>query len=86
MSTPTALWNLWIPIGGALIYTYAVIAVLGWWRPFDFSILTGTVILVDQDPYVGSAFAILAYVVVAVVLLVRRPSIELPQKGPTFTS
>ena len=52
---------------------------------FDFSILTGTVILVDQDPYVGSAFAILAYVVVAVVLLVRRHSIELPQKDPTFT-
>ena len=53
---------------------------------FDFSILTGTVILVDQDPYVGSAFAILAYVVVAVVLLVRRHSIELPQKDPTFRS
>ena len=217
-TTEGVLWNLWIPIGGALIYTYAVIAVLGWWRPvlrephrvrpwvyvvpivfvvcslvaidysalgdktvgyvlvlflatqivgwgeegmfrgigvttlrahglsegkvalwssivfgavhltnaighgaqalpqalavsfagyffyltrrvsggnalnsvvhglFDFSILTGTVILVDQDPYVGSAFAILAYVVVAVVLLVRRHSIELPQKDPTFTS
>lgn len=53
---------------------------------FDFSILTGTVILVDQDPYVGSAFAMLAYVVVAVVLLVRRHSIELPRKDPTFTS
>jgi len=85
-TTEGVLWNLWIPIGGALIYTYAVIAVLGWWRLFDFSILTGTVILVDQDPYVGSAFAILAYVVVAVVLLVRRHSIEFPQKDPTFRS
>ena len=31
---------------------------------FDFSLLTGTVILIDQDPYVGSAAAILAYLVV----------------------
>ena len=32
-TTEGVLWNMWIPIGGALIYTYAVIAVLGWWRP-----------------------------------------------------
>jgi uncharacterized protein len=43
---------------------------------FDFSILTGTVVLVDQDPYVGSAAAVLAYVVVGLVLVVRRRRIE----------
>ena len=43
---------------------------------FDFSLLTGTVILVDQDPYIGSAAAILAYLIVGIVLLVRRHSIE----------
>ena len=43
---------------------------------FDFSLLTGTVVLVDQDPYVGSAAAILAYLIVAVVLVVRRHWIE----------
>lgn len=49
---------------------------------FDFSLLTGTVILVDQDTYIGSAAAILVYVVTTVVLLVRRKHIELaPQAG-----
>ena len=43
---------------------------------FDFSILSGTVILVDQGAYVGSAGAILVYVVIAAVLLVRRHRIE----------
>ena len=43
---------------------------------FDFSLLTGTVVLVDQVPYVGSATAILAYLIVAVVLVVRRHWIE----------
>lgn len=43
---------------------------------FDFSLLTGTVILVDQDPYIGSAAAILAYLVIGVTLLVRRHHIE----------
>ena len=43
---------------------------------FDFSLLTGTAILVDQDPYVGSAAAILAYLVVGGVLLARRNRIE----------
>jgi hypothetical protein len=45
---------------------------------FDFSLLTGTVVLVDQDVYVGSAAAFLAYIIAAVVVLVRRHSIELP--------
>lgn len=39
---------------------------------FDFSLLTGTVVLVHQDPYVGSAAAIVAYLVVGGVLLARR--------------
>ena len=43
---------------------------------FDFSLLTGTAILVDQDPYVGSLTAVLAYLVVGGVLLVRRHHIE----------
>ncbi|WP_020389270.1 CPBP family intramembrane glutamic endopeptidase [Kribbella catacumbae] len=43
---------------------------------FDFSILSGTVVLVDQDPYIGVAAAILAYLVVAAVLLARRHHIE----------
>jgi len=44
---------------------------------FDFSLLTGTVVLVDQEPYVGSAAAILAYLLVAGVLIARRHHIEL---------
>ena len=44
---------------------------------FDFSLLTGTAILVDQKAYPGSLAAILAYVVIAAILLVRRHHIEL---------
>lgn len=43
---------------------------------FDFSLLTGTAILVDQGAYVGSLAAILAYVATGAVLLVRRRRIE----------
>ena len=43
---------------------------------FDFSLLTGTVVLVDQDPYLGSLAAILAYVVAAAVVLVRRNRVD----------
>ena len=43
---------------------------------FDFSILSGTAVLVDQDPYLGSLAAILAYLVVGGVLLARRHRIE----------
>ncbi len=43
---------------------------------FDFSLLTGTAVFVDQDPYLGSAAAILAYLIVGAVLLVRRHRIE----------
>jgi hypothetical protein len=43
---------------------------------FDFSILSGTVVVVRQDIYPASSLAILVYVVLAVVLLVRRKHIE----------
>jgi hypothetical protein len=43
---------------------------------FDFSLLTGTVVLVGQDAYVGSIAAILAYLVCAVLVLARRHKIE----------
>lgn len=49
---------------------------------FDFSLLTGTVILVDQTPYVGSAAAIAAYILIAIVLLIRRKKIELSSNKP----
>ena len=45
---------------------------------FDLSIITGTAIVVDQTAYVGALAAILAYLVIAVLLLVRRHRIELP--------
>ena len=48
---------------------------------FDFSILTGTAIVVDQQAYVGSAFAIFAYVIIAVVVIARRKHIE-PAETP----
>ena len=43
---------------------------------FDFSLLTGTVIVVNQDPYLGSGAAILAYLIVGSILLARRHHIE----------
>lgn len=43
---------------------------------FDFSILTGTAIAVDQGAYPGGLAAILAYLIVGSLLLVRRRSIE----------
>ena len=43
---------------------------------FDFSILSGTAILADQGGYVGMGAALLAYVVVGVLLIVRRHRIE----------
>ena len=33
VSTEGVIYNMWIPLGAALVYTYAVVAVLGWWRP-----------------------------------------------------
>ena len=44
---------------------------------FDLSIITGTAIVVDQTGYPGTLAAILAYVVIAILLLVRRHHIEL---------
>jgi hypothetical protein len=44
---------------------------------FDFTILTGTgIVVVGQTVYVGSGSAILVYVIVGIVLLVRRHKIE----------
>ncbi|MDM7832109.1 CPBP family glutamic-type intramembrane protease [Cellulomonas edaphi] len=43
---------------------------------FDFAILTGTAILVDQKAYAGSVAAVLAYLVLGILLVVRRRHIE----------
>lgn len=43
---------------------------------FDFALLSGTATLVDQQAYAASAAAILAYVVIAVLVLARRHHIE----------
>jgi membrane protease YdiL (CAAX protease family) len=43
---------------------------------FDFSILTGVAIAVDQGGYVGSMAAILAYLICGLLLLTRRHHIE----------
>lgn len=32
-TTEQVIVNMWIPLGSALVFTYAVIAWLGWWRP-----------------------------------------------------
>ena len=50
---------------------------------FDFSIITGTMIVIDQEPYAGSAAAIAAYLIVGVLLIVRRHRIE--PASPTAT-
>jgi hypothetical protein len=49
---------------------------------FDFSLLTGTVVLVDQDPYLGSAAAIVAYLVAAAVVLVFRNRVDQSGEHP----
>jgi uncharacterized protein len=43
---------------------------------FDFAILSSSAILVDQESYAGSVAPIAAYVILAIVLLVRRHHIE----------
>jgi hypothetical protein len=45
---------------------------------FDFSLVSGTAIIVNQRAYAGSIAAILVYLVLIVVLLLRRHHIELP--------
>ncbi len=45
-------------------------------------ILSGTAIFVDQQAYLGSVFAIFAYVVIAIVVIARRKHIE-PAETPT---
>ena len=32
-SVEGVLWNMWLPLGTALVFTYAVIGVLRWWHP-----------------------------------------------------
>ncbi|MBO9523734.1 MAG: CPBP family intramembrane metalloprotease [Nocardioidaceae bacterium] len=44
---------------------------------FDFALLSGTAILVDQKAYPGSLAGVLAYLLIAVLVIVRRKSIEL---------
>src|SRR5690349_22766060 len=39
-TTRGVVLTMWIPLGAALVYTYAVVAALGWWRP----------VLVDHRP------------------------------------
>ena len=47
---------------------------------FDFTILSGTAIIAKgDDPYPGAILAILVYLVVAILLVVRRRHIELDQ-------
>lgn len=48
---------------------------------FDFAILTGTAVLVDQQAYAGAGAAILAYLVCGALVLVRRRHIE-PAAAP----
>jgi membrane protease YdiL (CAAX protease family) len=48
---------------------------------FDFSLLTGSAILVAQEAYIGSLAGILVYVVCVIVLLVRRRHIEVRAPG-----
>lgn len=33
LTTRDVLVTMWIPLGAALVFTYAVVAALGWWRP-----------------------------------------------------
>ncbi len=46
---------------------------------FDFSIISATAVVVDQKGYVGTAAAILAYLVVGILLIIRRKRIELAE-------
>ncbi|WP_067685860.1 CPBP family intramembrane glutamic endopeptidase [Nocardia jejuensis] len=43
---------------------------------FDFSLLSGSAVLADQEPYVGSLVPVLVYPVLAIILLVKRHDIE----------
>jgi hypothetical protein len=43
---------------------------------FDFSLLSGTAIVVDQEAYPGALAGILAYVIIAIVVIVGRKRLE----------
>jgi uncharacterized protein len=49
---------------------------------FDFSVISGTAVFADQHAYAGSVAAILVYVILVVVLVVRRHRIEPPASSP----
>jgi uncharacterized protein len=49
---------------------------------FDFSIVSGTAIVTGQRGYAGSLAAILVYVILVVILLIRRHRIELSPLSP----
>ncbi|NHP16934.1 CPBP family intramembrane metalloprotease [Rhodococcus sp. KBW08] len=47
---------------------------------FDFALLSGSAILLDQQAYAGALAPILAYPIIAIVLIVKRHKIEPPQQ------
>jgi uncharacterized protein len=49
---------------------------------FDFALISGTGITVENKIYLGSLLPVLVYPVLAIVLLVRRHRIELPNADP----
>ncbi|MEU4416683.1 MULTISPECIES: hypothetical protein [Nocardia] len=52
-------------------------------RPLlDFSLLTGTAILLDQSAYLGTMLPVLVYPILAVVLLLERNAIEPAAQAP----
>ena len=52
---------------------------------FDFALISGSVILLDQTSYVGAIAPILAYPIIAIVLLVKRHKIEPSQTTDNHT-
>jgi uncharacterized protein len=52
---------------------------------FDFSIVSGSAVTIGQHIYGGALAPILVYVILAVVLLVRRRHIELPATSPALS-
>ncbi|WMN01819.1 CPBP family intramembrane glutamic endopeptidase [Rhodococcus erythropolis] len=53
---------------------------------FDFALISGSVILLDQTSYVGAIAPILAYPIIAIVLLVKRHKIEPSQTTDNHTN
>jgi hypothetical protein len=83
-ATVEALWRgISVPVAVSLVFVYAVVAVLGWWRP----------VLVDHRPVrrwvrilalwssVIFGLAHLADIVLLIIVLVRRHQVE-PEPAP----